>query len=573
MTFSPLRFLRSILIAALFVAGFEAVCHRFGYLDPSKVVDPYQGFPGTSRLYQAKTASDGTGIYERAFNKNNYRLQSFAREKKSNEFRVFCVGGSGVRSDAFMDPDGSFPQMLFLYLRAAMPDRQVTVINCGGGGMGSVQNLEVVREVVDYRPDLVVVMPEGGEKNMIPPEPQGIMAKEDDASPLRVTARRELTRLRLYHGLRDLYRKALAPARQAIGVPSAFGAIVAAIVSRPFAPDTFSRFLEFKSDRVPALMDWPIPREEIETAHARFQRNLTKMAEVTRENGVPLIFVTPLRNLQSSFYLRFHIRKDEIRDGRIDEWRKRYEAGLAAKRAKRFDEAIRELESVRELYVVDDDSILAYYLGECQEALGKKELALREYEKTYLRHPMRQQIATVGAATGVPVVDAYSELLKIASNVIPGFEEFTDSVHPMPKTNRIFARTVYEQMRRSNIVALPALDDERMLNADRLVMTLCARLKAPSATQMAHAIRVGDFAKVVALAEELPEESLLINYSASLNYGWALTRLNRMSDARAFFLKLKARWGSDPAVRRAPPLATDEDMVRIAYVGDVFHWF
>lgn len=572
MTFSWLRFLRALVIAALFVAGFEWACRRFDLLDPSKVEDPYQGFPGTSRLFQPATAGDGSGVYKTAANKTKtYRAQSFSRDKKSNEFRVFCVGGSGVRSDAFMDPDGSFSQMLFLYLRAAMPDRTVTVINCGGGGTGSVQNLEVVREIVDYRPDLIVVMPEGGEKNMIPPSPQGVMAKEDDASPLRVTARRHLTGLRLYHGLRDLYRACLAPARPGQVPPSAFSAFVSAIVSRTFSPDVFTRFLEYKVDRVPALLDWPIPKPEIDLAHARFQRNLARMAEITREARVPLMFVTPLRNLRSSFYLRFHIRPDEIAAGKIDEWRARYEAGLAAKREKRFAEAIAELEKVRALYPVDDDSILAYYLGECHEALGDRTKALAEYEKTYLRHPMRGQIAKVGAGENVPVVDPYPELKKIAADGIPGFAEFTDSVHPMPKTNRIFARSIYSAMRDGAFASLPPLEDPALENADKIVLALCARLPTPPATSMAEAIRVGDFETVVKLAQAIPEKDLFINFGASLSYGWALTRLDRLPEAREFFLKLKTRWSAPGMLRLS--LATDEEMIKIAYTGDVFHWF
>lgn len=572
MTFSWMRFLRSLAIAALFVVGFEWACRRFDRLDPAMAVDPYQGFPGTSRLFQPATAGDGVGIYKTALNKlDRYRAQTFTQEKKSGEFRVFCIGGSGVRSDAFMDPDGSFPQMLFLYLRAAMPDRTVTVLNCGGGGTGSVQNLEVVREIVDYEPDLVVVMPEGGEKNMIPPSPQGVMAKEDDASPLRVEARRLLTKLRLYHGLRDLYRACLAPARPGQAQPSAFGAFVSAIVSRNFSPDVFTRFLEYKVDRPPVLLDWPIPKEEIELAHERFQRNLERIAEISSDAKVPLLFVTPLRNLRSSFYLRFHIRPDEIAAGKIDEWRARYEAGLAAKRERRFEEAIVELERVRALYVTDDDSILAYYLGECHEALGRKDAALVEFEKTYLRHPMRAQIAAVGAKKQVPVVDPYPELLKAASDVIPGFSEFTDSVHPMPKTNRIFARTIYETMRSTRFSSLPSLDDPPMQNADKVVLALCARLKTPPATLMSEAIRVGDYETVVKLAEAIPDKDLLINYGAALSYGWALSRLGRHVEAREFFLKLKARW-SGPGFMRVP-LATDEEMIEIAYTGDVFHWF
>src|SRR6185503_12961762 len=67
--------------------------------------------------------------------------------------------------------------LLEIYLGCLLADKAPRVLNAGGGGAGSIQNLEVVREVLNDQPDLLVIYPEGGEKNLVPPLPQGIMAR------------------------------------------------------------------------------------------------------------------------------------------------------------------------------------------------------------------------------------------------------------------------------------------------------------------------------------------------------------------------------------------------------------
>lgn len=566
---------RSILIAAAFIAAYEFLARSRGWFDPTVRDDPYLGFPGTNELFRLVPSNDGSMMREVSPNKRNkYRNRSFAAEKASDEVRVFCVGGSGVRSDAFMDPDGSFPFMLSRYLRAAYPDRKITVINAGGGGMGSIQNLEVIREVLDYAPDLIVEMPEGGEKNMIPPAPQGILAIQDDESPLRVFARRHLTKLRAYHTLREFYQRCMPRAGDEQFQLSAFSAFIAAIVTSEFDPQIFSRFMEFKVDRVPPIMEPTIPKEEIVRAHERFQRNLSTMAELCRKRGVPILFVMPLRNLRGSFYHRFHVNPDEILPGREAEWKERYARGVEAKRAGRFEEAVAALRSVRELYVRDEDDILAYYLGECLEALGRKSEALAEYSLPYLRHPTRALLTETATKEAVPIVDVFADVVASSASGVPGYDEFTDTVHPMPQTNRWIARGVYKAILEHRwLPNLPPLESESLALADKVVVLQCDKCEPPLSNRMLRAILSKREMVAIELARKVRESDLIKLSIEPIYYGWALTRLGRTEEARAWFLKLKQSYLENRFVRRVPKLETDADIVRVAYGGDIFHWF
>jgi hypothetical protein len=567
------RLLRSVAVCALVVLTFELAARHFGWLDPTEQDDPYMGFPGTSPLYRVERAADGSEVFSRSPNKDNYRDASFPVEKPPHEFRVFCVGGSSVRSDAFLAPDASFPHLLEIELTALLAERVPRVMNAGGGGTGSIQNLEVVREVLDDQPDLLVIYPEGGEKNLVPPLPQGIMARADDDSPLRVFARRYLARSRAYDAVRLAYQKLLPRPRKGTMSASAFSALALAAVARPFSPTTFTRLFELKQDRVPALMPHPIPAEEVEHAHARFESNLAAMAELARDAGVPIVFVQPLRNTKSSFYLRFHIDPSEIRGGDVDGWRAAYEAGLADKRAGNWEQAVAGLRGVRAFYVEDRDEILAFDIAECLEHLGRFEEAQAEYAKPYLEHPMHDLIAQAGAEQGVPVVDPFPDLVAIADHGIPGYDLFTDAFHPMPATSRIIALAIVDEVRRLGLGGRQRPESDAAFEvAEKQVQDIIKRSPAPKANLMLRAILAGDYDQAVRVGRSIPEDVLLeSSLTESLYLGWALSKSSDLTAARTFFAKLRAKQWKPWLV--PPKLDTDEDMVRNAFAGDSFAWF
>jgi len=565
--------LRRMLVALLVVSAVEVTARETGWRDPTQADDPYLGLAGTPPLFRAETDAEGRAVLRRSPNKNNYRDTSFLRDKPADEFRVFVIGGSGVRCESFENPDASFSGMLQLYLSGLLPGRRPDVINCGGGGMGSSQNLEVLREVLDHEPDLLVVYPEGGEKNLIPPAPQGVLAMKDDAAPLRADARRLLTGLCVYGLVRDAWNGLMPPEVKSRKDPSAFSAFVMSIATQPFTPATFTRLVEFKHDRVPPLMEHPLPAEVIEAGHARFRRNLRSMAELCRERGVPLLFVQPVRNLRADFYLRFHVDPAEIQPGRTEEWRAHYEQGLLAKRAGDWERAITELSAVRACYADDHDEILAFYLAECHEAAGDLDAAREEYERPYLRHPMRGHLPEVAAEAGVPYVDPFPAVQAIAPDGIPGFDEFTDTFHPQPVTNRAIALTIVEGLRGMDLgPPQRAADDPAFLRADAEVRKLVARWPSPMPNRVHKAVIEGRWEDVVELAASVKPETLTVQQiMPATDLGLALTHLGRLDEARRLhgaMRRLLARQGLQP-----PPLDTDEEIVINAFARDVFAWF
>jgi len=567
--------LRSAAVGLAFLGAVELGFRAAGAFDPTELHDPYLGFRGTAALYRPETSDSGERVLRTSPNKRRaYRDVSFPAAKPADELRVFCVGGSSLQLESFSHPPAAFPDFLQFYLEAYASVGAPRVVNAGGGATGSVQNLEVVRQVLEQGADVLVVYPEGGEKNFVPPAPAGLLAVRDEESPARVVVRALLAPLRVYVAARESL-SALRPPDPGGRLRSAFSAIAASVYAAPFGRDSFAQMFELKADRVPVLMPHVIPQAEIERGHARFRRNLNAMVDLAEARGVPLVFVAPQRNAESSFYARFHIDPAEIRAGLEDEWRRRYEAGLAAKRGGRLAEAIAELEAVRATYVEDRDDILAWYLGECWTALGEPERAREEYALGLRRHPILAILREVAAARAVPLIDPWGDLVEAAGGAVPGHEWFVDSVHPLPAAGRVIARSIADGLVEHDVVpGLAAPSGERLAEVEARCderVAAATEVGTPLNWYVARAIRQGDLEGAVALGAERSREDLIFNPVDLFTYGWALTLAGRMDEARALFEASRDVYVEEGSV--LPTLDTPEQMIEVAFAGDVFAFF
>ena len=80
----------------------------------------------------------------------------FKTIKEANTKRVFCVGGSTTQGEPYKPPT-AFPAWLELNLRLIDPDQHWEVVNCGGLSYASYRLLPILSEVLQYKPDLIVV--------------------------------------------------------------------------------------------------------------------------------------------------------------------------------------------------------------------------------------------------------------------------------------------------------------------------------------------------------------------------------------------------------------------------------
>jgi hypothetical protein len=163
-------------------------------------------------------------------------------------------------------------------------------------------------------------------------------------------------------------------------------------------------------------------------------------------------------------------------------------------------------------------------------------------------------------------------VVAISKGGIPGYDEFTDSFHPMPKVNRVIAVAIADGMAEAGIgpEQRPAGAKERATASARLDEVV-ASIPMLIHTAMVSAILHGDPAKAVALGRTLSEQDIMTLQPVTGVYlGWALVKNGELDAAREWHQKLKVVFGN---AQNLPPLQTDEDIVRNAFGGDVFAWF
>lgn len=84
------------------------------------------------------------------------RSSSFAVPKREGVYRVFCLGGSTTLGYPYT-AEFAWPASLERRLNTLFPERQIEVINVGGTSYGSARTLAVLRGLLAYQPDLLIV--------------------------------------------------------------------------------------------------------------------------------------------------------------------------------------------------------------------------------------------------------------------------------------------------------------------------------------------------------------------------------------------------------------------------------
>ena len=101
-----------------------------------------------------------TDIGKRYFNNMNFLPQTsddtFDKQKKSNAFRVFVLGGSSAAGFPFM-PMGSFSRYVKRRLELVYPGSTIEVINIAMTAVNTYTILDLLPGVLDQSPDLILL--------------------------------------------------------------------------------------------------------------------------------------------------------------------------------------------------------------------------------------------------------------------------------------------------------------------------------------------------------------------------------------------------------------------------------
>ncbi|MBI3787950.1 MAG: tetratricopeptide repeat protein [Ignavibacteriales bacterium] len=103
-----------------------------------------------NRSYLAKYFSSDAALIP------EFKQSLFRKTKTPNLFRVFCLGESSMFGTPYQ-MTANIPGIVRKQLRHLYPQKEIEVINLGGAAINSNVNLDLIKEVVRYQPDLILL--------------------------------------------------------------------------------------------------------------------------------------------------------------------------------------------------------------------------------------------------------------------------------------------------------------------------------------------------------------------------------------------------------------------------------
>lgn len=399
----------------------EIALRVFGVAAPASGTDPLAGFNRQLRLFER--AGDRYQVIRSR--EPFFQPQNFAAVKPTNGFRIFSFGGSTVYGHPYL-ADTSFPKWLELELAATHPNRRVESVNCGGISYASYRLAPIVREVLAYQPDLIVLAMGHNdflEDRTYQPLKSRSGARrwwEDRLNKLRIIA---LIRSFFVHPTRDQSMSASPQGKEQLP------AEVSARLDQP------TGYASYHRDDA-----W---REQVT---AQFGDSFRAMIAACRAAKVPVLVVALGSNLRDCPPFKSEHRaglsaQDELR------WQVAFDAGTAVEK-RDLNAALSHYQSAAA--IDDQHALLAFRMARVHDRLGHtneaRELFLRAKELDVCPLRMIEEVYElqhqIAKETQAPVVDARRATEARSPQGIPGHDEFLDHVHPVVAGHQRIAQAI-----------------------------------------------------------------------------------------------------------------------------------
>ena len=430
-----LGFLTAILLLSLLEIGLRVS----GYRGPSAFEDPYLGFEEIYPLFGVRETSNGKSVY--ATNPNKLKLfnyQEFTLPKPPGVFRIFCFGGSTTYGRPLRAPT-AYPHWLEILLNAMDPTRRYEVINAGGISYASYRIVNLVRESLDYEPDLFIVYT--GHNEFL--ERRTYKAILERSTVLRVVSK-NLSRLKLYDLLRQLIHR-FENSNE--------------VNDKPLLPEEVNTILEHSA----GLDIYSRKVNQKQQTFSHYHNNLIRMVRIARSGNVPIVFVNLASNIADFSPFKSEHR-DDLTSGEFLAWEQYYREGLELLKKREFEGSYRHF---KEAWNIDPYyAELSFLLGRNALLLGRLDEALYYFQRARdedvcpLRAPgpINEIIYEVGEELSVPVIDVLGPLAErngeLVGHQIPGNALFFDHIHPTIEGHQLIANQLARSLIQMGITTL-----------------------------------------------------------------------------------------------------------------------
>ncbi len=413
----------------------------FGVKPVLKSEDPFVGFSANMPLFVPGTEPENSQYMVRAENKRNFfNQQRFLRDKPSNSFRIFTLGGSTTYGRPYNDTT-SFSGWLRELLPALDANRQWEVINAGGISYASYRVANLMEELINYQPDLFIIYT--GHNEFLEERTYGQVR---EMSPIIKTAASVLAKTRTWSAMKSSLQKLGVTPDETSGTRDKLSANVDAILDRSAGLERYTR-----DDTL---------QEKI-LRHYRI--SLERMIALAQTVDAQVILVSPASNLKNSSPFKSEptqgLSQDVLKE--VAGLKNRAEQSLAQKN---WQVALDALNDAVNLDPRNAD--LLYLRGHALLQAGDNReariafLEARDEDVCPLRalsqiHDIVAQVADENKVMYVDYVDLVeNRTLQQLGHRIPGEDLFLDHVHPTIEGHKLLAVALLESLAKRGIVAL-----------------------------------------------------------------------------------------------------------------------
>jgi len=429
----------AVLFGCLLILLLETALWLAGIGKIKDLGDPFIGFSETVPLFVLHEPTERYIIPESR--QDFFQPDSFGANKESNEYRIFCLGGSTVQGRPY-SIETSFTTWLELELQAADPSRKWEVVNCGGVSYASYRLIPILKEAMDYQPDLFIVY----------------------------TGHNEFLEERTYSGFKNQPRW-LTTVQSKLYRSRIFG-VASQLAGRQDAEKTAEETVVDLPAEVDALLDYQGGIEKYHRDDAwrddvvsHYGYNLRRMTHIAQAAGVPILFVNPVANIRDTPPFKVEI-NSELTEQQRTEFLKRWESAKEAA----WDDLPTKARLVKEALSIDDRHADAHYLlAKVYDAMGKAEVANQEYLRAKdedicplrMLESMHDVLRRVADQTNTTLIDARRFFENQADQRIPGDDQLIDHVHPRIEQHQQLAGLLFEQLQREGVVSIQDGSEDR----------------------------------------------------------------------------------------------------------------
>jgi len=423
----------SLIVVTAFFGALEGILALSGITPILLSEDPLVGFAENIPQFAETTRADGNVIMATANNKHGlFNYQEFPKQKDSNSYRIFCMGGSTTYGRPYADPV-SFCGWLRAYLKAADPTRDWEVVNAGGISFASYRVARLMKELSDFQPDLFIVY--SGQNEFLEERSYGALA---DLPSWVINLNATLSGTRVYTVMKDLIDAVGDASPASVQQRYQLSGEVDEVLNHTVGPESYHR-------------DEAL-RQQIIT---HYRMNLVRMARIARNAGADILFIKPAVNIKDMSPF-----KSEHRDGldkqALEDWKSLY---LRAATLQDSGDAAQALALYRQALEIDDRyAELHFRIGQALFSQGQYDEAEKAFRRAVeedvaplrILASMQQIVEQVATAEQVPLID-FPSLLRQAyrahyNHAVFGKEFFPDHVHTNMEGYRLLALALFDQL-------------------------------------------------------------------------------------------------------------------------------